>query len=91
MGVLNITPDSFSDGGLFFDKNNAYKQAQLMIINGAAIIDIGGESTRPGSQTVEKKNEWTRIENTLHKLKKYFPKIPLSLDTRKSYVMKKGI
>ena len=91
MGVLNITPDSFSDGGLFFQKANAYKQAQLMIDNGATIIDIGGESTRPGSKTIEKKNEWQRVKNTLVKLKKYFPKIPLSLDTRKSYVMRRGI
>jgi len=91
VGVLNVTPDSFSDGGLFFDQSKAYDQTSLMISNGAKIIDIGGESTRPGSKVVDKKNEWRRIKNVIIKLKKNFPKIPLSLDTRKSYVMKKGI
>jgi dihydropteroate synthase len=91
MGVLNITPDSFSDGGLFFDKSKAYDQADLMIKSGATIIDVGGESTRPGSKVVNEKKEWERIKNTIIKLKKNFPKTLLSLDTRKSYVMKKGI
>jgi len=90
MGILNITPDSFSDGGLFFNKSKAYDQADLMIKGGATIIDIGGESTRPGSKVVNEKKEWDRIKNTIIKLKKNFPNIPLSLDTRKSYVMKKG-
>jgi len=91
MGALNITPDSFSDGGLFFDESKAYNQANLMIRSGATIIDVGGESTRPGSKTVSEKDEWDRIKNTIIKLKKIFPRVPLSLDTRKSYVMKKGI
>ena len=91
MGVLNITPDSFSDGGLFFNQSKAYKQSALMIDGGAALIDIGGESTRPGSKTVKEKDEWKRIKNIIKKLKKSFPSIPLSLDTRKSFVMKKGI
>ena len=91
MGILNITPDSFSDGGLFFKESSAYKQANLMIKNGATIIDVGGESTRPGSKTLDEKREWKRIKNVLIKYKKNFPKIPLSLDTRKSNVMKKGI
>jgi len=50
MGVLNITPDSFSDGGLFFDSKSAITQAEVMVKEGAGIIDIGGESTRPGAQ-----------------------------------------
>ena len=91
MGVLNVTPDSFSDGGLFFDRIKAYDQANLMIESGATIIDIGGESTRPGSKTINEKDEWDRIKNIIIKLKKNFPNIPLSLDTRKSYVMRKGI
>jgi dihydropteroate synthase len=91
MGVLNITPDSFSDGGLFFNETKAYNQANLMIKSGATILDIGGESTRPGSKIVNEKEEWNRIENIVVKIKKDFSKIPLSLDTRKSYVMKKGI
>ena len=84
MGVLNITPDSFSDGGLFFDETKAYKQGESMINGGALIIDVGGESTRPGSKLVEEKEEWKRIESTIKNLKKNFPNIILSLDTRKS-------
>ena len=90
IGALNITPDSFSDGGLFFEETKAYDQAKLMINSGATIVDIGGESTRPGSKTIDEKDEWQRIKNTVIKLKKNFPKILLSLDTRKSYVMSKG-
>ena len=91
MGALNVTPDSFSDGGLFFDQSKAYDQTNLMINSGAAIIDIGGESTRPNSKVVNEKEEWKRVENVIVKLKKNFPNVVLSLDTRKSYVMKKGI
>ena len=91
MGALNITPDSFSDGGLFFEETKAYNQAKLMINSGATIIDIGGESTRPGSKTIDEKDEWQRVKNTIIKLKKNFSKILLSLDTRKSYVMSNGI
>ena len=70
MGALNITPDSFSDGGLFFEETKAYDQAELMINSGATIIDIGGESTRPGSKTVDEKSEWKRVKNIIIKLKK---------------------
>jgi len=91
MGVLNVTPDSFSDGGLFFNQTKAYDQARLMINDGAMIIDIGGESTRPGSKIINEKEEWNRIEKIVAKIKKDFPNVPLSLDTRKSYVMKRGI
>ena len=91
MGVLNITPDSFSDGGLFLDEAKAYDQANLMIRNGAIIIDVGGESTRPGSKVVNEQEVWDRIKSIIVKLKSNFPKIPLSLDTRKSQIMKKGI
>ena len=91
MGVLNITPDSFSDGGLFFNQKKAYNQAKLMINSGASIVDIGGESTRPGSKVIDEKEEWKRIENIIIKLKKNFSKVTLSLDTRKSQVMRNGI
>tara|TARA_Y100000590_G_scaffold262674_1_gene294773 strand:+ start:1689 stop:2471 length:783 start_codon:yes stop_codon:yes gene_type:complete len=89
--VLNITPDSFSDGGLFLKEKEALKQAKLMIKCGAAIIDIGGESTRPGSKLISEKNEWNRVKNIISKIKKNFSSITLSLDTRKSNIMKKGI
>ena len=91
MGILNVTPDSFSDGGLFFNASDATEQTELMKKNGASIIDVGGESTRPGSILVNEKDEWKRIEKIIISLKKKFPKMILSLDTRKSYVMKKGL
>ncbi len=91
MGVLNVTPDSFSDGGLFFSNSKAYNQAKLMIQSGASIIDVGGESTRPGSKILNQYKEWDRIKNVIIKIKKNFPKTIISLDTRKSYLMEKGI
>ena len=91
MGVLNITPDSFSDGGFFYDKEKAFDQANLMNKSGAIIIDVGGESSRPGSKTISEEEEWSRIKDTIINLKKNYPKIVLSLDTRKSQIMKKGI
>ena len=75
MGALNITPDSFSDGGLFFEETKAHNQMSFMINSGATIIDVGGESTRPGSTTIDEKKEWKRISNTIIKFKKNFPKI----------------
>ncbi len=91
MGILNVTPDSFSDGGLYLKVSKAYKQANLMIKNGATIIDVGGESTRPGSKIINKINEWNRIKKIILKLRKNFKKALISLDTRKSHVMKEGI
>ena len=91
MGILNITPDSFSDGGMFVKKSEAFKQVNLMIKSGARIIDVGGESTKPGSKPVNKVNEWKRIKYIINKIKINFPKTVLSLDTRKSYIMNKGI
>jgi len=91
LGVLNVTPDSFSDGGAFFNNSKAYNQIKLMIKNGASIIDIGAESTRPGSKIINEKKEWNRIKEIIIKFKKKYPNTILSLDTRKSFVMKKGI
>ncbi len=88
MGVLNLTPDSFSDGGRFNKKNKGITHAINLFKFGSNIIDVGGESTRPGSKTVSDYKEWKRIESTIKKISK---KIPLSLDTRKSEIMKKGI
>jgi dihydropteroate synthase len=88
MGVLNLTPDSFSDGGKFNTRKKGLKHGLEMISAGANIIDIGGESTRPGSKAVSNKTEWKRIEKILKLLSK---KIPISLDTRKSEIMEKGI
>ena len=89
MGILNLTPDSFSDGGKYNKKNLGYFHAINLQKSGSDIIDIGGESTSPGSKKVNIKNEWGRIKNTLNKLNK--KKIPISLDTRKSLIMAKGL
>ena len=70
MGILNLTPDSFSDGGRFNKKKKAQKHIVEMIKGGAKIIDVGGESTRPGSKTVPTKTEWKRIESVIKNFKK---------------------
>ena len=88
MGVLNLTPDSFSDGGRFNKKSKGITHAINLFKFGSNIIDVGGESTRPGSKTVSDYKEWKRIESTIKKISK---KIPLSLDTRKSEIMKKEL
>jgi dihydropteroate synthase len=88
MGVLNLTPDSFSDGGKYNDINKGAKHAIQMFVSGANIIDVGGESSRPGSKEVNVKLEWNRINKVLKSICK---KVPISLDTRKSEIMKKGI
>ena len=88
MGVLNLTPDSFSDGGKFNKKRTGISHAKNLFKFGADIVDVGGESTRPGSKPVSKKEEWNRIKEILKDVNK---KIPLSLDTRKSEIMNKGI
>ncbi len=91
MGILNLTPDSFSDGGKFNNKIKAQKHIYNMIKDGANIIDVGGESTRPGSKKVLKNMEWKRIANVVKNFKKRHKKICLSIDTRKSEVMIKSI
>ena len=91
MGILNITPDSFSDGGKFNTKKKASKRIVEMIKSGADIIDIGGESTRPESKTIPQLVEWKRIKETIKEFKKKFPKILLSVDTRKSLVIKNAM
>ena len=88
MGILNLTPDSFSDGGKFNTKKMGLKHAMNLFEFGADIVDVGGESTRPGSKPISEKEEWRRIEKTVRKISK---KIPLSLDTRKAGIMSKGI
>ncbi len=88
LGVLNITPDSFSDGGKYVRKNKAIKHAYNLFNFGADLIDVGGESTRPGSKAIRDDLEWSRISKIIKLLNK---KIPLSLDTRKASIMKKGI
>jgi dihydropteroate synthase len=88
LGVLNITPDSFSDGGKYNSKQKGTKHAIDLFNCGADMIDVGGESTKPGSKSISANEEWKRIGKILKILTK---KIPISLDTRKSTIMVKGI
>ena len=88
MGIVNLTPDSFSDGGKYNKKPLAINHINNLISNGAKIIDIGGESTRPGAKDINPIKEWDRIKLVLKMLKK--KKCFISLDTRKSFVMKKA-
>ncbi len=88
MGVLNVTPDSFSDGGKYNKNNLAKKQLEYLFKKGADLVDIGGESTRPGSKPISSKIEWNRIKNILKNINK---KKVISLDSRKSSIMEKGI
>ena len=74
MGVLNMTPDSFSDGGKFNSSKTAFRRIKEMEKAGADIIDIGGESTRPGSKIVSQKDELRRVREVIRKFKKRFPK-----------------
>ncbi len=89
MGVLNLTPNSFSDGGKYNKKKLGEKHAKKLIKDGCGIIDIGGEATNPGSKEVNVDEEWKRIFPTLKKIKNLGKFI--SLDTRKSSILKRGI
>ncbi len=90
MGVLNITPDSFSDGGKFYSPEKAVEHALQMIAEGADIIDIGGESTRPGSAFISEEEELQRVIPVITTLKTQTP-IPISVDTTKSAVARAAL
>lgn len=90
MGILNVTPDSFSDGGQFTHFDRALKQVEKMITNGVDIIDIGGESTRPGAVDVSVKDEIIRVIPLLKAIKSRFD-INVSIDTSKAEVMEEAI
>jgi dihydropteroate synthase len=90
MGVLNITPDSFSDGGQFFSPDRALTHAEQMIVAGADIIDVGGESTRPGSAFVSEEEELRRVLPVIEKLATQ-TSIPISIDTTKPLVARAAL
>lgn len=90
MGILNVTPDSFSDGGRFFSLDEAIKHAERMISEGATIIDVGGESTRPGSIRVEEEEELRRTVPVIEKICSKFD-IIVSIDTTKSKVAEEAL
>ena len=90
MGILNITPDSFSDGGVFLSRENAIAQALQMAREGADIIDIGGESTRPGAQSVSVQEEMDRVIPVIEALREKIS-LPVSIDTSKPEVMRAAV
>lgn len=90
MGILNVTPDSFSDGGQFYDRSKAITHALSMAREGAHIIDIGGESTRPGSEPVSVEQEFDRVIPIIEELSGKID-IPISIDTYKSAVAERAL
>jgi len=90
MGVLNVTPDSFSDGAQFFSNENALAHAEQMIAEGADIIDVGGESTRPGAELVSDEEELQRVLPVIKELAKR-TEVPISIDTTKAVVARAAL
>jgi dihydropteroate synthase len=88
MGVVNVTPDSFSDGGVNFDPDDAAASAQRMLDEGAAIVDVGGESTRPGAEPVSLEEELRRVIPVLERLE---GEVPVSIDTSKADVARRAL
>jgi len=88
MGIINLTPDSFSDGGKYKNIKSAYERSKFLVQKGCKIIDVGGESTRPGSSSINVDLEWKRIENFFKKSRGL--KSLVSVDTRKSKIMYKA-
>ena len=91
MGILNVTPDSFSDGGIFFDFEKALAQAEKMVAEGADILDIGGESTRPFSDEVSVAEEIRRVVPVIEKLVSGNISVPISIDTAKAEVARQAL
>lgn len=90
MGILNVTPDSFSDGGKFFNKEDALRHAEEMVQAGAEIIDVGGESARPGAAPVSEENETARVVPVIAAVREKFPDVWISVDTSTPGVMRKA-
>jgi dihydropteroate synthase len=90
MGILNVTPDSFSDGGQFFGEDVALKQAKQMVADGATIVDVGGESTRPGATTVSVEREIERVIPVIEAIESEID-VVISIDTSKPEVMRAAI
>ena len=91
MGIVNVTPDSFSDGGKFFSSEFAISHAAKLIMQGADIIDIGGESTRPGAEQVSESEELKRVIPVIEKIRTDNPTILISIDTTKASVAKHAV
>ncbi len=91
MGILNVTPDSFSDGGKFFDKKMAFNHAMKMIDDGVDIIDVGGESTRPGSEQISEQAEMQRVLLVIKDIVEENPEVVISIDTTRANVAREAL
>jgi dihydropteroate synthase len=91
MGVLNVTPDSFSDGGQFMDEEASFRHAERMVSEGAIILDVGGESSRPGAEPVPAEEELRRVIPVLRRLRSRFPDLFLSIDTYKAETARQAL
>ncbi len=91
MGVLNVTPDSFSDGGKFLDEEAAFQHAARMVAEGAAILDVGGESSRPGSEPVVLEEELRRAIPVVKRTRARFPELLVSIDTYKAETARQAL
>src|SRR6185369_5477855 len=91
MAIINITPDSFYEGSRFVEKDEILKQAEKMIKDGADILDIGGQSTRPGSEQISKDEEMKRVLNNIEAIHKNFPGTTISIDTSYSKVAHEAV
>ena len=88
LGILNATPDSFSDGGLHFTRESALERARILAAHGCQAFDVGGVSTRPGSFDVPPNEEWARVRPVLEGLRALLPAVPVSLDTSSPTVLR---
>jgi dihydropteroate synthase len=91
MGILNVTPDSFSENGRFFDSEEAVRHGAQMMSDGADVVDVGGESTRPGSESVSADEEIRRVVPVIERILQQNPDIPISIDTRKAEVADRAL
>jgi dihydropteroate synthase len=91
MGIVNVTPDSFSDGGSYSNVDDAVKHAAQMVADGADLLDVGGESTRPGSEAVPADEEMLRVAPVIRRIIDEHPDIPVSVDTRKAEVARAAL
>ncbi|OLZ09190.1 dihydropteroate synthase [Sulfobacillus thermosulfidooxidans] len=91
MGIVNVTPDSFSDGGQYVELNRILEHVEQLVQDGADIIDIGAESTRPGYEPVAKEIEWQRLEEPILAIRSHWPDVCLSVDTQKAWVADRAV
>lgn len=91
LGIVNLTPDSFSDGGKYVGTDAAIAHMEQLVADGADVLDIGAESTRPGARSLSHEEEWQRLAPVIQVAKSHFPRIPISVDTRNAATASKAL